>query len=325
MRAIQMREFGGPEVLELVELPPPAPGPGQVLIEVARSGVNFSDVYVRDNSYLAGSTLPLVPGSEVAGRRVEDGQRVVALCGSGGYAELAVAPAALTFAIPDAVSDEQAVALLVQGTTAWHLHRTAAHLAAGESVVVHSGAGGVGSLAVQLARAFGAGRVIASASSAAKRALTLELGADTAMDTGPEEMTAAILAANDGRPVDVVLDALGGASFDASIAALAPFGRIVVYGISSRTPNELRTSRLLRASHTVAAFWMTHAAQRPQMLELALADLFARAGAGALRTVIGGTYPLAHAAAAQVALAGRATTGKLLLDPRAGGPGGRAH
>jgi NADPH2:quinone reductase len=325
MRAIQMREFGGPEVLELVDLPPPVPGPDEVLIEVARSGVNFSDLYVRDNSYLAGSTLPLVPGSEVAGRRVEDGARVVALCGSGGYAEFAVAPAALTFAIPDAVSDEEAVALLVQGTTAWHLHRTSAHLAAGESVLVHSGAGGVGSLAVQLARAFGAGRVIASASSAAKRAFTLELGAHAAIGTAPEEMTQAILAANDGSPVDVVLDALGGASFEASIAALAPFGRIVVYGISSRTPNELRTSRLLRRSHTVATFWMTHFAQRPRMAEVALADLFARVGAGELRIVLGGTYPLAEAAAAQVALAGRATTGKLLLDPRATGPERRAH
>src|SRR5580704_11439840 len=107
MRAIQMREFGGPEVLQLVELPRPSPGPGEVLIEVARSGVNFSDLYVRDNSYLAGSTLPLVPGSEVAGRRVEDGQRVVAMCGSGGYAEFALAPAELSFPIPDAVSDEQ--------------------------------------------------------------------------------------------------------------------------------------------------------------------------------------------------------------------------
>jgi NADPH:quinone reductase len=315
MRAIQMREFGGPEVLELVELPAPQPAPGEVLIEVTRSGVNFSDIYVRDNSYLAGSTLPLVPGNEVAGRRADTGERVVALCGSGGYAELAVAPAALTFGIPDEIADEQAVALLVQGTTAWHLHRTSAHLAAGESVVVHSGAGGVGSLAVQLSRAFGAGRVIASASNAAKRALTLELGADAAIDTAPEEMTEAILAANDGHPVDVVLDALGGASFDASLAALAPFGRIVVYGISSRTPNELRTSRLLRRSHTVAAFWMTHCIERPQMLELALADLFARVGAGELRIVVGGTYPLAAAAAAQVALAGRSTTGKLLLDP----------
>lgn len=167
--------------------------------------------------------------------------------------------------------------------------------------------------------------MIASASSAAKRALTLELGADAAIDTAPEEMTEAIIAANDGRPVDVVLDAFGGAGFDASIAALAPFGRIVVYGISSRTPNELRTSRLLRRSQTVAAFWMTHCVERPQMLELALGDLFARVSAGELRTVIGGTYPLAEAAAAQVALAGRGTTGKLLLDPSAAGPSGRAH
>src|SRR5689334_21242727 len=125
MRAVLMREFGGPEVLELVEIARPRPAPGEVLIRVTRAGVNFADTHVRTNTYLAPPTLPLTPGSEVAGVREDTGERVVALCGSGGYAEYAVADAARTYPLPDAIGDEDALALLVQGTTAWHLYRTA--------------------------------------------------------------------------------------------------------------------------------------------------------------------------------------------------------
>lgn len=314
MRAIWMREFGGPDVLELAERPTPEPASGEVLIHVERIGVNFADIFVRTNSYLARSSLPLTPGREVSGVRVDTGQRVVALC-AGGYAEYVVAPEALTFAIPDEITDEQAVALFLQGATAWHLHRTCAHLAAGESVLVHSGAGGVGSLAVQLGRVFGAGRVIASASSAAKRALTLELGAHAAIDVAPETMTEAILAANGGEPVDVVLDAVGGATFEASRAALAQFGRLIVYGIADRQQNEVRTGSLLRRSHSIVGFVLGHCERRPAMIQTALDDLFAHTAAGRLRVIIGATYPLSQAAQAHLDLAGRATTGKLLLDP----------
>ena len=195
-------------------------------------------------------------------------------------------------------------------------YRTAARVAQGETVVVHSGAGGVGSLAVALGRPLGAGRVIASASSEAKRALTLSLGADAAIDSAAEGMTEAILAANDGRSVDVVFEAAGGEVFEASRAALAPFGRLVVYGISSRSQNELRTGSLLRRSHAVVGFWIEHAIARPGMIEAALADLFERCGRGELRPVVGGTYPLSEAARAQSDLVERRTTGKLLLDPR---------
>src|SRR5918992_4240955 len=172
MRAIRINRWGGPEVLELVEdAPVPDPGDGQVLIRVARAGINFADTHARENSYLARYELPLTPGAEVAGTVERDGagfsagQRVVALVGTGGYAEYAVADAATAFPVPDGVSDAAALALLLQGLTAWHLYRTSAKLAPGESVVVHAAAGGVGSLAVQLGRPFGAGRVIATASS----------------------------------------------------------------------------------------------------------------------------------------------------------------
>jgi NADPH:quinone reductase len=315
MRAVVMREFGGPEVLELAEIARPEAAPGQVLIRVTRAGVNFADTHIRTDTYLAPASLPLTPGSEVAGVRVDTGERVVALCGSGGYAEYAVADAARTYPLPDAIGDEDAVALLIQGTTAWHLYRTAGRVGEGESVVVHSGAGGVGSLAVALGGPLGAGRVIASASSESKRALTRSLGADAAIDSAAEGMTEAILAANDGRPVDVVFEAAGGAVFEASRAALAPLGRLVVYGISTASQNELRTGSLLRRSHAVVGFWLEHCVARPGMVEAALRDLFERCERGRLRPVLGGTYPLSEAARAQADLVERRTTGKLLLDP----------
>src|SRR5438309_3773683 len=138
MRAIQMTEFGGPEVLKLVELPMPEPGPGEVLIRVSRAGVNFADTHTRTNSYVQPATLPLVPGGEVAGVRVDTGERVVALVGSGGYAEYASAPKRQIFPIPDGLDDGAALAMIVQGTTAWHLYRTAGRVQRGESVVVHA-------------------------------------------------------------------------------------------------------------------------------------------------------------------------------------------
>jgi NADPH:quinone reductase len=315
MRAIQMTQFGGPEVLRLVDLPRPEPAEGEVLIHVTRAGLNFADTHQRTNSYLASAELPMVPGAEVAGVREGTGERVVALCGTGGYAEYATAPESLTFSIPNGVDDGTALALLLQGLTAWHLFKTSAKLAEGESVVVHSAAGGVGSLAVQLARPFGAGRVIASASSEDKRALALELGADVAIDADPDCLTERIEQANGGAKVDVVLEMAGGEVFEQSLAALAPFGRVVAYGISSQEPNQVRTGSLLRHSRAVVGFWLNHCFGRPEMVDDALADLFARVARGELRAVVGETYPLDQAAQAQTDLQERRTTGKVLLDP----------
>ena len=317
MRAIQISEFGGPEVLRLVELPKPQPGADEVLIKVTRAGLNFADTHTRTNSYVRPAELPLVPGGEVAGIREDTGERVVALVGDGGYAEWATAPGPLVHPIPDELDDATALAIVIQGLTAWHLYRTAAKLADGERVVVHSAAGGVGSLAVQLGRPLGAGRVIATASSAAKRELALELGADAAIDSEPDGLRERLLEANEGRPVDVVFEMAGGSSFDQSYAALAHFGRLVVCGIASQEPNEIRTGSLLRHSRAVVGFYLFHVLERPGMLAAGLNDLFARAARGELRAVIGATYPLGQAAQAHVDLRERRTTGKLLLDPAA--------
>jgi NADPH:quinone reductase len=323
MRAIQMREFGGPEVLELVELPIPEPAADEALIEVTRAGINFADTHTRTNSYVRKATLPLVPGAEVAGviaeaphgGRLQEGQRVVALVGSGGYAQYAAAPAGLVFEIPDQLDDGTALALVLQGTTAWHLHRTSGRVAEGESVVVHAAAGGVGSLAVQLGHALGAGRVIATASSESKRELALELGADVAIDSAPDGLTERLIAANQDRELDVVFEMAGGEVFDASYRALAPFGRVVVCGIASQEPNQVSTGSLLRHSRAVVGFYLFHCLERPGMFTEALTDLFARAARGELRVVVGETYALADAAQAHIDLRERRTTGKLLLDP----------
>jgi NADPH:quinone reductase len=317
MRAIQIEEFGGPEVLQLADVPIPEPGEGEVLIRVSRAGMNYADTHQRTNDYLARYELPLVPGGEVAGVREDTGERVVAMCGLGGYAEYATAPAALTFPMPDGVDDAAALALLIQGLTAWHLYRTSAKVAQGESVVVHAAAGGVGSLAVQLGKPMGAGRVIATASTEEKRALALELGADVAIDASPEGMKERLEEANDGAKVDAVFDMAGGEVFEASLAALAPFGRLVTYGIASHQPNEISSGALMRRSRAVVGFWLMHCIGRPEMVDEALADLFTRVQRGELRVHVGGTYPLADAARAQVDLAERRTMGKLLLDPGA--------
>jgi NADPH2:quinone reductase len=314
MRAVQIEEFGGPEVLQVVDAPKPEPGEGEVLIEVSRAGMNFADTHQRENSYLARYETPLILGGEVAGT-TDDGRRVVALVPSGGYAEYAVAHQAAVYEIPEGLDEGAALALLIQGLTAWHLYRTCARVSAGESVVVVSGAGGVGSLAVQLGKPLGAGRVIATASTEEKRSLALSLGADAAVDPAAEDLTAELIAANDGEKVDAVFEMSGGRVFDAAFEALAPFGRIVAYGIAGREPNTVETGRLMRKSRTVIGFWLMHCLGRRDMMEEPLADLFARAARGELKPQIGETYALSDVRQAHEDMQGRRTSGKLLLDP----------
>ena len=315
MRAVQISEFGGPEVLQLVELPDPSAGEGLEVVDVTAAGVNYADTHATDNSYLQAQQLPQVPGSEVAGRAA-DGRRVISLVGSGGYAEKALAPAGLTFDVPDAVDDAAAVALLVQGLTAWHLLRTCARMAPGESVVVHAAAGGVGTLAVQLAKAWGAGRVIGVASSPDKHELAKSLGADVTVDAEAGDMNAALREANGGRKVDIVLEMVGGATFDGSLRALAPFGRLIVFGMASRTPpTPVAPASLMVGSKTVMGFWLVDCLGRPGMLAEPMAELLDMTASGALRPIVGGSYPLADARLAHEDMRARRTTGKVVLDP----------
>jgi NADPH2:quinone reductase len=314
LKAVQIKEFGGPEVLEHTELPDPEPGDGEVLVQVARSGINFADTHVTRNDYLADQQLPLVPGAEISGT-TPDGRRVAALLMNGGYAEQVSVPEAALIPVPDKVDDDQAAALLLQGLTAWSLLNLSARVESGESVVVEAAAGGTGSLAVQLAKRAGAGRVIALASSEEKRALTLELGADAAVDSRADDLGEQILAANDGEMVDVVLEMSGGEAFEATLGVLAPFGRLVAFGIASREENEVRTGTLMRSGRAVIGFWLVHLFSRPDVLRRGIEELFGGAASGELKAVIGDVYPLSEAQRAHEDIAGRRSQGKLLLDP----------
>jgi NADPH:quinone reductase len=317
MRAIRITQFGGPEVLELVEdQSEPEAAPGSTLLDISHAGINYADTHQAENSYLAPAELPLVPGAEAVGT-TPDGRRVVALLGGGGYAERARAADALSFDVPDSVDDGQALALVLQGLTAWHLLRTSAKLERGESVVVHAAAGGVGTLAVQLAKLYGAGRVIAVASSQEKRALAADLGADVTVDAGEEDLKAALTAANDGRKVDVVLEMVGGRTTDQSLAALAPFGRLVFFGMASRrAPSKVDLGELMGRSRGVIGFWLVHAMADPaRHLATPMRELLDLTAAGDLRPVVGATYGLSEAPQAHRDLRERRSVGKLLLDP----------
>jgi NADPH2:quinone reductase len=248
--------------------------------------------------------------------RASDGGRLLGFVSGGGYAErIAVNPSQL-FPVPDGVSNAEALTTLVQGATAWHLLRTSTHLADGESVVVHAGAGGVGTIAIQLAKKWGAGRVIATASSAEKRALALELGADAVIDSSADDLVAAIRDANEGRGVDVVLEMTGGSVFDQSLRALAPLGRLAVFGMAGRVaPHDVSPGALMARSTAVIGFWLVHVVQRPAMLAAAVTDLLGMLDRGELRAVIGDTYSLETAADAHRALLDRSSMGKLILVP----------
>lgn len=321
MRAIQVAEFGGPEVLVLAEVPDPeAPtGSGLEVLQVQAAGVNYADTHATDNSYLSAQELPLVPGAEVLGL-LPDGRRVCGFTasGKGGYAEAALVNPAATFQVPPGVSDNAALSLLVQGLTAWHLLRTSARIAPGESVVVHAAAGGVGSLSLQLARTFGAGRVIATASTEEKRQLALELGADAVVDPAVDDLALALREANDGARVDIVLEMTGGRVFDESLAALARFGRLVTFGMASReAPTPVAPGALMVGSKSVIGFWLNDAIAVNPMTMVAepLAELVGMVADGSLRTLPGAAYPLADARLAHEDLRARRSTGKLVLNP----------
>lgn len=316
MRAVQLTSYGGVDGLALVDVPEPVARPGQVVVDVARAGVNYADVERRLGTYDVAQSLPRVLGSEVAGRRRDTGERVVALTlGGGGYAEVAAVDEALAFAIPDGIGDDEAVAVLVQGLTAYHVVRSCGRLAEGESIVVHAAAGGVGSIALQLARRWGAGRVIGVASTPEKRRLAEELGAHVTLNADPEFLRERIVEANGGRRVDVVLETIGGEVFRQSLHALAPFGRIVVFGSAGGQPRDVPPDELEELNAALVGFWLRPLTKTPERLCEPLAELFAYVREGGLRPHVGRVYALEDVRQAHADLEGRRSVGKLLLSP----------
>ena len=320
MKAIIHAGKGGSDELRLAEVAEPTVGAGEILIAVHRSGVNYADLNAlhTGNNFLGAKPKDRIPGGEVVGRRYDSGRRVVAICGSGGYAEKVAAPESQVFDLPDDIDDEVAAALFIQGLTAWHVVTTMGRLAAGESVLIHSAAGGVGSLAVQIAKALGASRIVATASTADKRDLALSSGASIAIDAAEEGLDGRALEANNGTRFNLVLDRSGGNLFSQSLALTASFGRVVCYGTSSGKPGELLTTGLIAGSRTVSGFWLMDAIRDRVFARSALDKLFSLYREGALKPQIGLVLPLHAAAEAHRAIAEHRTTGKVLLDATRG-------
>jgi NADPH2:quinone reductase len=313
MRAIQISEFGGPDVMKLVELSDPVPGADEVLLDVTAVGINYADTHQTENSYLSPQKLPLVPGIEVVG--TYNGDRYLASVSSGGYADKAIAHKAVLFPIPDSVTDEQALCMLIQGTTAWHLLKTMGHLQVGESVVIHAAAGGVGTIAIQLAKLWGA-KVIAVTSSEEKSALASSLGADVVVDANSEDLGKVLRKANGGKGVDIILEMVGGTTFDQSLLALGDFGRLLTFGMASRTaPTPVHPGSLMHGSKTISGFWLANCFGKKELMNDVIDQLFTLVSNGKLTPVIGGTYPLEQASEAHLAMLGRSTTGKIVLRP----------
>jgi NADPH2:quinone reductase len=318
MRAVVHAGSGGPDALRIADEPEPKAGPGQVLIDVALCGVNYADgIALRTGNNFLGSTPDSrIPGGEVVGRRADSAARVVAICGSGGFAERAAAPAGQVFPIPDDIDDQTAAALFIQGLTAWHIVGTLGRLQAGERVLIHSAAGGVGLLAVQIAMAAGAARIVVTASSEAKRQLAIDSGANAAIAPDLEGLAERAMEANGGQKFDLVLDRSGGEVFAQSLKATGPRGRVVCYGTSSGQPGQVVTGALIAGSRTVSGFWLMDFLRDPNMARTAMDGVFALHRQGRLTPRIGGVFALDEAGAALAAIASRETVGKILLDPK---------
>ncbi|HEY8287441.1 MAG TPA: NADPH:quinone oxidoreductase family protein [Chloroflexota bacterium] len=322
MKAIRIQRTGGPEVMNLEELDTPKPGAGEVLIRVMAAGVNYADLAQRKGAYLTPTRLPLTLGMEVAGvieamgpgvTSPAVGTRVAALVG-GGYAEYAVATAGGVIPIPSGLDFAHAAAFPLQGLTAYQLLKESARLQTGESVLVHAAAGGVGTLAVQLAKLMGAGTVIGTASTEEKLDLARELGADVGINYTEDDWVDRVRAATGGNGVQIVLEMVGGRIAQQSLQCLTPFdGRMVVFGSASGEVAQFSGRDLMNRNIAVLGYWLSPWMSRPAQIAGAMQALMGYLDTGKLRIIVGQTYPLAEAAAAHQAMAARQTTGKVVL------------
>ncbi len=320
MRAIQARELGGPEVLTPVEVEDPSPGPGQVLVEIAAAGVNFIEVYHRTGLYP--QRLPFIPGSEGAGRvvavgpgvtSVRVGDRVASTNLAGAYAQYATAPADRVVPVPEALSDEQAAATLLQGMTAHYLVHDSYRVRPGDTVLVHAAAGGAGLMVTQLATKLGA-RVIGTVSTPEKEKLARDAGA--AHVIGYDNVVEDVRRLTGGKRLPAVYDSVGRDTFDASLDCLRPHGVLVLFGQSSGPVPPFNLGRLAAGgSLYVTRPTLVHFIATPEDLARRADDVLGWVADGSLTVHIGQRYPLAEAAAAHEDLQARRTTGKLLLVP----------
>lgn len=324
MKAVRVHATGGPEVLQLEEVPTPAPGPGEVLLRVEAAGVNFIDTYQRAGAYKV--ALPFVPGQEAAGTIAAlgagvsgftVGERVGSFHGGGlaAYAEYAIAPAARVIALPAGVTTAQAAAVLLQGMTAHYLTCTTYPLGPGDTCLIHAAAGGVGLLLCQLAKRRGA-RVIGTVSTAEKEALARSAGADDVIRYSETDFVTAVKQLTGGRGVQVVYDSVGRTTFSAGLGCIAPRGMMVLYGQSSGAVEPLDPQVLnQRGSLFLTRPTLAHYVATRAELEQRSGDLFRWIAEGGLHVRIDRELPLARAGDAHIALTSRGTAGKVLLVP----------
>jgi NADPH:quinone reductase len=329
MKAVRFHQTGGPEVLVLEDVPIPTPGSGEILIRVEAAGINYADAMRRNGDpYAEPSPTPYVPGVEVAGtvaahgpgvRAPAIGTPVFASPEWGGYAQYVTAPTARVMPLPAGLTSVQATTLVVQGLTAALVLRHAGQLAPGETVAVEAAAGGVGSFAVQLAKLFGASKVLGLASDAGKCARARQLGADEAIDYTDPSWPRAVRRLTGGRGTDLLLEMTGGVTLSRALQALAPFGRMVVYGQASRQPAHIDTQRLVVPNHSIIGFYLGAYIRRRDLIQSTLEELIGYALDRRLELQVGAVLPLARASEAHRLLEGRKTTGKVVLQPWAEG------
>ena len=322
MIAIQIQQTGGPEVLKLADLPIPEPGPGQVLIRVEAIGVNFIEIYFRKGVYKA--ALPLVPGSEAAGTVEELGPGVTGFAAGdavasvsvlGSYAEYALVSAASLVKVPAGLTMEQAAAAMLQGMTAHYLAYSTHPLKAGETALIHAGAGGVGLLLTQMAKRIGA-RVITTVSTEEKAELSREAGASDVILYTEKEFEPEVKRLTGGKGVDVVYDSVGKTTFEGSLNCLRPRGLVALFGASSGPVPPFDLIQLSgKGSLFVTRPTLWHYIGTRAELEWRAGDVLGWAASGELKLRTEYLYPLAEAAQAQIDLEARRTTGKILLEP----------
>ncbi|MGA8850394.1 MAG: NADPH:quinone oxidoreductase family protein [Aeromicrobium sp.] len=319
MRAVQITTLAGPEAVEVVDIPSPEPGPDQVLIRVRAAGVAFPEVLQSRGEYQMKPDLPFTPGAEIAGEVIRapegsafsPGDRVAALCLLGGFAEEAVAPADLTFPLPESISFEQGASIIFNYGTAYFALVERGGLAAGDSVLVHGAAGGIGTAAIQVAKAFGAGRVVAITSTPEKGQIAVEAGADEFVLA--EGFKDAVTASG---KVDIVVDPVGGDRFTDSLRCLADDGRLLVIGFTAGEIPTVKVNRLLLNNVSVVGVgWGAYALSRPGHIGLEWAALSPHLTSGALAPIVGPTFGLDEASQALLTLDERRATGKVLLVP----------
>jgi NADPH2:quinone reductase len=321
MQAIRIHETGGPEVMRLEEVETPTPGQGEVLIKIAAAGINYADLAQRQGAYLTRTRTPMILGFEAAGTVAALGPGVtspavgtrVSAFVNGAYAEYSVASASSLIPIPEGLDFARAAAFPVQGLTAYQILHDSGRLQEGESVLVHAAAGGVGTLAVQVARLLGAAKVIGTASNVQKLDLVRSLGADVAIDYTQDDWVEQVKQATDGKGVDIVLEMVGGKIAEQSLSCLAPFGRMVVFGAASGEPLRLTATQLMYKNLSVTGYWLSALINYPERMIPAIAGLMQFLAQGKLQIIVGQTFPLAEAAVAHQAIADRTTTGKVVL------------